>query len=77
MVAVIKTRTWSTAFDNELDKGAPKDYEGYLVYTKERYNKISVTNCRAYNGKQALLNISFLPLVLGGTILLLLKTFGG
>lgn len=77
MVALTKTRTWSTAFDANLDELAPKQYDSYLKFMHKRYLDIARTNCRSYDFKRQLINLSFIPLVLGGTILLLLKTFGG
>lgn len=77
MVALIKTREWHTAYDNSQEEGLLEDYEKYLQYMRNRYLKISRINGSGYEKRRYLLSISFLPLVIGATILLLLKTFGG
>lgn len=77
MVALVKNREWHTAYDNEQEDDLLDDYEKYLIYMRKRYLKVSKINCNCYEKRRYLLNISFIPLVLGGTILLLLKTLGG
>lgn len=73
----LKPYRWSTAHDPQMDELAPKDYEKYLEYIRKRYDYISNINCISYSKKQTLLDVSFLPLVGGGIMLLILKTFGG
>lgn len=77
MVALVKNRPWNTAYENDQDEDLLKDYGKYILYMHKRYTKISRMNGRQYESRRYLLNISFLPLVIGATILLLLKTLGG
>lgn len=77
MVALIKNRAWHTAYDNEQEEDLLKDYVKYLRYMKKRYSKVSKINGDCYEKRRYLLNNSFIALILGATILVLLKTFGG
>lgn len=53
-----------------------KDEYAYLEYLKDRYLQCYQQNSAHYSSKFKLLNLSFLPLVFGATILIVLKTFG-
>jgi len=75
MIALVKNREWHTAYENDQNEELLKDYKKYILYMHKRYTKISRSNGKQYEGRRYLLNTSFLPLVIGATILLLLKTF--
>lgn len=77
LLMALKPRTWFTAYDNDQEDILTEDEERYLKYMKKRYVVCSKNNAASYGKKQALLEMSFPPLVLGGILLLLLKTFGG
>jgi len=77
LVALIRIHPWQTAFDDEQEDDLMKDYEKYLTYMKNRYLKVSKNNGRSYEKRRYLLNNSFTAMLIGATILLLIKTFGG
>ncbi len=77
MVAMAKNRIWSTAYDDDQEEHLLDSYKGYLIYMIKRYLKISRSNGSCYEHRRYLISISFIPMVLGATILILLKTFGG
>jgi hypothetical protein len=78
LLYALRPRKWSTAYDDEQEEIlAQQDYEFYLRYMSRRYARISKTNGASYKAKQVLLDMSLLPLVIGGILLLVLKTFGG
>lgn len=77
LLTALKSRTWSTAYDDETQDGVTGDYETYLKYMIRRYNRSSRINSASYAKKQAAVQNSFIPLLLGGILLLLLKTFRG
>jgi hypothetical protein len=77
MVALGKVRNWHTAYEDDQDSRLMNDYEEYLSYMNQRYTTISTINGSCYEKQRYLVNLSFFPMVLGATILLLLKTFGG
>lgn len=76
LLIALKPLNWSTAYVNG-QYGDEGDYLTYLKYINGRYESTSKTNGDSYNKKQTLLDISFIPLLISATILLLLKTFGG
>lgn len=53
-----------------------KSEEAYLMYTKERYYKAYTMNLRAYEYCCKWQQRAFLPLLIGGIILAVLKIFG-
>lgn len=77
LVALVRIHPWHTAFDDEQEEDIMKNYEKYLVYMKNRYLKVSKNNGGSYEKRRSLLNNSFMAMLLGATILLLIKTFGG
>lgn len=77
LYSAFKSRPWSTAYDDEQEDCIAEDYESYLKYMKKRYLRASKINGSSYSKKHTLLDISFLPLLSGAIILLLLKSFGG
>lgn len=77
LLFALKPQKWSTAYDDEQEDCMTDDYERYLKYMSKRYKRASRINGGSYARKQALLEMSFLPLIAGGILLLLLKTFGG
>jgi len=77
LLFALKPRTWSTPHDEEQEECVSEDYERYLEYMHRRSLRCIKINSSSYSKVQALLDISFLPLVLGGIMLLILKTFGG
>jgi len=77
MVVLIKNRAWHTAYDNDQEEDMLNDYEKYLRYMRKRYLKVSKINVDCYEKRRYLLNNAFMAMILGVTILLLLKTFGG
>jgi len=77
LLSFAKSMQWSTAYDNEQEESLILDYEKYLHYMRKRYLKVSRTNAATYERRFVLVSMSFLPLVLGAIILLVLKTFGG
>ncbi|HEY1644781.1 MAG TPA: hypothetical protein VGF75_00145 [Candidatus Saccharimonadales bacterium] len=78
LLLALKPRSWSTAFDDEQeDIIMQQGYEEYLIYMKKRYLRCSRINTKSYNAKSGLLDMSLLPMLVGGIMLLILKTFGG
>lgn len=78
LLYALKTRRWSTAYDNNQEEMvSAHGYEYYLQYMKRRYLSVYSNNSATYKAKQTLLDMSFIPLVSGGIILVVLKTFGG
>ncbi|MDB5185996.1 MAG: hypothetical protein JWL85_519 [Candidatus Saccharibacteria bacterium] len=77
LLFALKPLPWSTSYDNDQEEDLIKDYEGYLQYMKKCYLRASHINIKSYSKKQIMLNMSFIPLLVGGILLLLLKTFGG
>lgn len=77
MIALYKNHSWQTAYDNNQEDSYLDNYQSYLEYMSKRYLKISINNSKTYEQRRQLLNLSFMPMVLGSIILLLLKTFGG
>lgn len=78
LLYALRPRRWSTAYDDKQEEILAKQgYEFYLDYMSRRYEAISKTNGASYKAKQVLLDMSLLPLVIGGILLLVLKTFGG
>lgn len=77
MIALIKIHPWQTAYVNDQEDCVMKDYEKYLAYMRNRYLKISSNNSQSYENRRRLLNNSFMAMLVGATVLLLIKTFGG
>lgn len=77
ITALVRIHPWQTAYDNEQEDDIMNNYEKYLRYMKKRYLKVSRNNGSSYENRRKLLNNSFWALLVGGTILLLIKTFGG
>lgn len=78
LLYALRPGKWSTAYEMDYtDCNNYDSYEHYLEYLKRRYDKCSLINCATYNKKQNVLNFAFVPLLLGGILLLVLKTFGG
>lgn len=77
LLSALRPQLISTAYDNNQESILLQDYEQYLQYMSRRYLLASKINGQAYARLQNLLNLSFMPLVGGGILLLLLKTFGG
>jgi hypothetical protein len=77
LLMALKPQRWSTAFENNQEDSVAQDHEEYLVYMKRRYIACSNVNSGSYAKKQGLLDLSLIPLIAGGIILLVLKTFGG
>ena len=75
LMFALRSRSWSTAYENDQEDSRFDDYEKYLQYMQKRYLQCSHNNLSSYNAKYSLLEMSFLPLVLGGTLLLILKIF--
>jgi hypothetical protein len=77
LLFALRPQPWGTAYDNNQEDCIADDYERYLEYMKKCYLDASAMNIASYRRKQNLLNIAFMPLLTGGILLLLLKTFGG
>lgn len=77
LVYALRSRTWHTAYDNDQEECVTESYERYLQYMHKRYLTISRLNGATYAKKQGLLEMSLLPLLVGGIVLLVLKIFGG
>lgn len=77
LVKALKSRPWSTAYDNDQDEDKMKNYEKYLEYVRKRYLKCSETNSKSYREKQELLDDALWPLLIGAIMLVLLKVIGG
>lgn len=70
-----KANKWSTAYDNNQEDSVKSTYEGYLKYMKKRYLYCSGVNGNSYSRKQFLLDMSYMPLLVGGILLVVLKIF--
>jgi len=77
LLFALRPQPWSTAYDNNQEDCIADDYERYLEYMKKCYLQASAMNMDSYKRKQNMLDISFVPLLVGGILLLLLRTFGG
>lgn len=77
LIAALKSRKWSTAYEDAYDKSNMNDYETYLEYMSHRYKIALATNANSLNKKQFFVESALWPLIIGGILLLLLKTFGG
>jgi hypothetical protein len=77
LLFALRPRPWSTAYDNDQEDCIADNYEQYLNYIKKCYLRASRINMNSYSAKQNMLSMSFIPLLAGGILLLLLKTFGG
>ena len=78
LIYALRPRKWGTAYDSGQEEIlTQQDYEFYLRYMCRRYDTISKVNTKSYAIKQNLLDMSFLPLIVGGILLVVLKTFGG
>jgi|GEM_PF-3274186 len=77
IVVLTKNRVWKTAFQNDQEDKLMDNYQEYLTYMHKRYKHISKVNGECYEKRRYLLNISFMAMILGGSILVTIKTFGG
>lgn len=75
LMFALRPRSWSTAYDNNQEEILLNDYEGYLRYMRKRYLHCYGINIDSYNAKYSLIERAFLPLILGGIMLLVLKIF--
>lgn len=76
LLYALRPGKWSTAYEVDyVDPNNNCNYEHHLQYMKNRYDKCAQTNGASYVKKQKLLDFSFIPLLLGGILLLILKTF--
>ncbi len=74
MIVLIKNRKWHTAYEDSQEESLMNDYKRYLLHTHGRYLTVSKNNGRCYEARRYLLNNSFMAMILGATILLLIKT---
>jgi len=77
LLYALRAQPWSTAYDNNQEDCIADDYERYLEYMKKCYLASSAINMSSYKRKQNMLDMTFMPLLAGGILLLVLKTFGG
>ena len=75
LMMALRSNGWLTAYENEQEDELLEDYEKYLKYMQKRCLKCSDNNLSSYNAKYSWLEMSFLPLLLGGILLLVLKIF--
>lgn len=75
LMLALRSKGWSTAYEDDQEDDLLTSYEKYLRYMNKRYLKCSNNNRNSYNAKYILLEMSFLPLVMGGILLLILKIF--
>lgn len=77
LLSALRTSPWEVPTESkELRKINGSDSRlDYLRYTRDRYLACWDNNIKVYESKQRTLNISFMPLILGAIILIVLKTF--
>lgn len=78
ILAALKPKRWEFPTDKaNLKKLNYNTEKQYLEYVRDRYLYCYKHNLKTYEAKQGMLDIAFLPLVFGVTILVVLKLFGG
>ena len=76
LVMALQARPWKTAYDDDHEDKT-NDYIQYLEHVKKCYDICSETNSKSYKDKVSLVDGSLWPLLIGGILLVVLKTLGG